>query len=123
MKHKQYEVDPEVTNSLIETINHPNFKKFISDIEAQPEAERLEYARKITNIDEMRKRHIPINEKFRITLRTFEDPSHPLASFDYNPAKDNDALRIGGTHTICGSVGYIACATYGYSWPATDTPR
>lgn len=114
MENKNYKIDQELTDSLIETITHPAFTKFISDIENQPESSRAKYAEEVSNITELERRGIPLKKEFRICLRTFEDPLNPISLYDYSPENQKTPNpEIKGT-TICASIGYVACASVGY---------
>lgn len=112
MEKKDYQIDKELISSLVETITHPSFTQFVSDIENHPSESRSEFAEKISTIVELEKRGVPIDKNFRICVRTFEDPSNPISSFDYKP-EGFEGSNSTNKGTICASVGYVACLSYG----------
>ncbi len=102
----------EMMRRLTETVSHPEFDKFVQEIERQPKDERLKWTKAHATVDEMKRRGIPLEEGFRISVRTFEDPDSPKPEFDIIGTPSDEPA---GTWTVCVSLGYVICATVGHT--------
>ncbi|SHI48723.1 hypothetical protein SAMN05443429_10224 [Cruoricaptor ignavus] len=102
----------EMMKELTETVSHPKFESLVREIEAQPEKDRLPYAQKFATVAELKKRGVPLNDQFRICIRTFEDSKEPSDAYD---KIFSNAPADVGSWTICASLGYVLCVTVGYT--------
>lgn len=90
-----------MTQELIEIVSQPQFEQFIQDIEIQSAETRLLYAKKMANVEELRKRGVKLPDDYKVTLRTFEG-RELTREFDESP--ENRALLPGGWSVCIGTV-------------------
>jgi hypothetical protein len=91
-------------------VAHPQYQALIEELERTPEHERVEAARRLATRDELTRRGIPLPEGFRITLRWFEDHD---ARWPLKEATEQTPVPVQAAWTICGSIGFIVCASAG----------
>jgi len=100
-----------IARQIGELVSHPQYQAMIRELEQADEDERSSLALRLATPDELRRRGIELPPGFRITLRWFENSENPWPITEVE--EQSPFTRIAGW-TVCGSVGYIACATVGY---------
>ena len=121
----------EMIAQIMQVISHPEMEKLIREIENQPEHKRLEYATQEATIDRLRRNNVPLTDQHRICIRYFEDPENPSEQFDLIGSQKGSPFSAGlktspfsgieatakkpkgKSWTICTSLGYFVCISYG----------
>lgn len=89
----------DVTSKLVKVISHPDFQKFLQEVEGMPSAQRFEFATKVTNIEELRKRGVEVPDDLNIKVRTFDGDGKEVKNQVL--AGGHWSICIGTVITIC----------------------
>lgn len=103
-------------NEIAAVTSNPQFIAMVREIEQAPDKERLQVARRLATVKELRARGVPVPDDLRLTLRYFEPrPDGSLANEVVT--EHASPLRGGGPErlkvNICASVGVVVCASAG----------
>lgn len=99
-------------------VSHPEFQKIVQELEETPQPERINTAKRVASVDELKRRGIPVPSTMRFTTRMFENPTAPSTQFDLLDAFDpNEQATDLVRPTFCITIGvgellYI-CASLG----------
>lgn len=101
-----------VARQIGQLVAHPQYQALIDELERAPEHERENLARRIATRDGLLQRGIELPKGFRLTLRWFEDPD---TSWPVKEVSDEAAMPALAGWSVCGSVGFVVCASVGYA--------
>ena len=87
------------TLELVKLVSQPEFEKFIQEIENHSVDSRLEYAKSISNIEELKRREVILPPDIKISIRLFEGET-PNETFENDP----QSLARGGWSVCVGTV-------------------
>jgi hypothetical protein len=105
--------------ALVAVTTSPAFLEILHEIEAEPEAQRMQKAQQLATVDTMRARGIPVPAGVRLTTRYFEDPAATQINAQLvsgGPAES--APIVGGpsprpSAAVCVSGGFFVCVSVG----------
>lgn len=108
----------DLTDRLTQVTTHPQFIGMLNQLEQLPDEEkRKEFVRREMNVAALVKKGVPIPDGFRSVVRVFENPAAgAIPPIDGSPAtatSTSRALQEAEAITVCGSVGFIVCASVG----------
>jgi hypothetical protein len=104
---------------------HPAFLEMLSEIEAQPEGQRMAKAEQLASVSELQRRGVPVPPGLRLTTRYFENPgqaqrTEQLLHLNEMVGTGAASQPPGGpmqtglrTVTVCASGGFFFCVSVG----------
>jgi hypothetical protein len=112
----------ELSSQLNQVVAHPEFIGLLEELEGLPAESRKQFVRERMNVNALKQKGVPVRPELRAVVRVFENPHAAVinseavfTSDSATPRMEEESMDLARAGTLCASLGFILCVSYGES--------